>query len=58
MNKELISKLLRASQEIDRTPKSNYIHLSEEFIQKQADEKNISFDEMVKIIENELKPKQ
>ena len=58
MNKELISKLLSASQEIDITPKANYIHLSEEFIQKQSDEKNISFDEMVKIIENELKPKQ
>ena len=58
MNKELVSKLLRTSQEIDRTAKANYIHLSEDFIQKQADEKNISFDEMVKIIENELKPKQ
>ena len=58
MNKELVSKLLRASREIDRTSKANYIHLSEEFIQKKADEKNISFDEMVKIIENELKPKQ
>lgn len=58
MNKELVSKLLRASQEIDRTSKANYIHLSEDFIQKQADEKNISFDEMVKIIKNELKPKK
>ena len=58
MNEELVSKLLKASQEIDRTPKANYIHLSEEFIQKEADEKNISFDEMVNIIKNELKPKQ
>jgi hypothetical protein len=59
MNKEqktLLSKLLKASQEIDRTPKANYINLSEEFIQKQADEKGITLDEMVEIIKNELKP--
>jgi len=58
MNKEqktLLSKLLKASQEIDRTPKANYINLSEEFIQKQADEKGVTFDEMVEIIQNELK---
>ena len=56
--KELVSKLLKASQEIDRTSKANYIHLSEEFIQNKADEEGVTFDEMVKIIENELKPKQ
>ena len=58
MNKEqktLLSKLLKASQEIDRIPKANYINLSEEFIQKQADEKGVTFDEMVEIIQNELK---
>ena len=59
MNKEeqktILSKLLKASQEIDRTPKASYIDLSEEFIQKQADEKGITFDEMIEIIENELK---
>jgi hypothetical protein len=54
--KTLLSKLLKASQEIDRTPKANYVHLSEEFIQKQADEKGITLDEMVEIIKNELKP--
>jgi phosphopentomutase len=62
MNKEkqktLLSKLIKASQEIDRIGKANYIHLSEEFIQKQADEKGVTFDETVEIIENELKPKQ
>jgi len=62
MNKEqqqtLISKLLKASQEIDRTPKANYIHLSEEFIQKKADEKGVTFGGMVEIIEQELKPKK
>ena len=61
MNKEeqqtLISKLLKASQEIDRTSKANYIHLSEEFIQKKANEKGVTFGEMVEIIEQELKPK-
>ena len=56
--KTLLSKLLKASQEIDRIGKANYIHHSEEFIQKQADEKGVTFDEMVEIIENELKPKQ
>jgi hypothetical protein len=61
MNKEqqeLISKLLKLSQEIDKTPKANYIHLSEEYIQSKADENGITFDEMVEIIENELNPKQ
>lgn len=53
--KELVSKLLKASQEIDRTPKANYIHLSEEFIQTKADEEGVTFDEMVKIIETQLK---
>jgi hypothetical protein len=57
MNKEFISKLVKASQEIDRKPNANYIHLSEEFIQSQADEKGVTFDEMVKIIEIELNPK-
>ena len=52
--KELVSKLLKASQEIDRTSKANYIHLSAEFIQSKADEEGVTFDEMVKIIENQL----
>jgi len=54
MNNELISKLVKASQEIDRKPKANYMHLSKEFIQSKADEKGVTFDEMVKIIEIEL----
>jgi hypothetical protein len=57
MSKELLAKLVKASQEIDRKPKANYIHLSKEFIQSQADEKGVTFDEMVKIIESELNPK-
>ena len=56
--KELITKLAKIAQEIDRTSKANYIHLSEKFIQNKADEEGVTFDEMVKIIENELKPKQ
>jgi len=56
--KELVSKLLKASQEIDRTSKANYIHLSEEFIQNKADEEGVTFDEMVKIIENQLEFKK
>ena len=58
MSKELLTKLLKVSQEIDRTPKANYIHLSEEYIQQIADERGISFDDMVMIIEEELKFKK
>ncbi len=58
MSKKVLTKLLRAAQEIDKTPKANYIHLSEEFIQTKADKNGVTFDEMVEIIENELKPKQ
>jgi len=58
IQQELISKLLKVSQEIDKTPKANYIHLSEKYIQSKADENGITFDEMVDIIENELNPKQ
>jgi hypothetical protein len=56
--KQLVEKLIKASNEIqkNRKPKSEYIHLSEEFIQQQADERGISFDDMVKIIEEELNP--
>jgi hypothetical protein len=52
--KELITKLAKIAQEIDRTSKANWIHLSEEFIQTKADEGGVAFDEMVKIIENQL----
>lgn len=58
--KKLASKLLKAANEIHkkRLPKANYIHLSAKFIQERADEEGVTFDEMVKIIEEELKPKQ
>ena len=58
--KKLVSKLLKISNEIQkkRLGQANYIHLSEKFIQEQADEKGVTFHEMVKIIEEELKPKQ
>jgi len=58
MSKELLTKLLKASQKIDRTPKASYIHLSSEFIQSKADENGVTFDEMVKLIEEDLNPKQ
>ena len=50
--KKLVEKLIKASNEIskNRKPSANYIHLSEEFIQKKADERGISFDDMVEII--------
>ena len=58
-NKELVSKLLKASNEIHkkRLGQANYIHLPAKFIQQRADEEGVTFDEMVKIIEEELKPK-
>ena len=61
-DKELVSKLLKAANEIHkkRLGQANYIHLSAKFIQQRADEEGVTFDEMVKIIEEELKfkPKQ
>ena len=56
--KELLTKILKASREIDSAPKANFINLSEEYIQSRADENGVTFDEMIEIIENELKPKQ
>tara|TARA_R110000796_G_scaffold190000_1_gene306750 strand:+ start:606 stop:803 length:198 start_codon:yes stop_codon:yes gene_type:complete len=59
-DKKLASRLLKASNEIHkkRLGQANYIHLHAQFIQQQADEKGVTFDEMVKIIEEEIKPKQ
>ena len=60
MNKEgqkkLVSKLLKVSNEIHkkRLGQANYIHLPAKFIQQRADEEGVTFDEMVKIIEEEL----
>ncbi len=58
--KKLVTKLLKASNEIHkkRLGQANYIHLPAKFIQQRADEERVAFDEMVKIIEEELKPKQ
>jgi hypothetical protein len=53
--KELVSKLLQASETINRTPKADYIHLNESYIQSMADENGVSFDEMVNIIKEELR---
>lgn len=43
--KKLVEQLIKASNEIskNRKPSANYIHLSEEFIQQQAYEREISF---------------
>ena len=59
-DKELVSRLLKSSNEIHkkRLGQANYIHLQAKFIQQRADEEGVTFDEMVKIIEEELKPKQ
>jgi len=56
--KGILTKILKASQEIGRATKGNYTHLSEEYIQSMADENGVTFDEMKEIIENKLKPKQ
>ena len=59
-DKELVSRLLKAANEIHKKglAKANYIHLPAKFIQQRADEEGVTFDEMVKIIEEEPKPKQ
>lgn len=56
--KNLVEKLIKASNEIykNRKPSANYIGLGKDFIQQQADEREISFDDMVKIIIEKLKP--
>lgn len=58
--KKLVEKLIKASNEIskNRKPSANHIHLSEEFIQQQANERKISFDDMVEIIKKELMPNE
>ena len=55
-DKELVSRLLKAANEIHKKglAKANYIHLPAKFIQQRADEEGVTFDEMVKIIEEEL----
>lgn len=56
--KSLVSKLQEASKLIEgsnRQGKASYIQLSEDYIKKLAQEQNVSFDDMVKIIEEELK---
>jgi len=57
---ELNSRLLKAANEIHKKKlgQANYIHLPAKFIQQRADEEGVTFDEMVKIIEEELKPNQ
>jgi hypothetical protein len=57
-DKKLVGKLLKEFNEIHkkRLAKANYIHLPAKFIQQRADEEGVTFDEMVKIIEEELKP--
>lgn len=52
--KELISKLIESSTFIRETSMANYIQFTEKFIQEQAEESNVSFDDMVKIIKKEL----
>lgn len=58
--KKLVEQLTKASNEIskNRKPSANYIHISEEFIQQQVDERKNSFDNMVEIIKNELIPNE
>ena len=60
-DKELVSKLLKVSNEIHKKRLGHELYTSiSKFIQQRADEEGVTFDEMVKIIEEELKfkPKQ
>lgn len=58
-DKKLNGRLLKAANEIHkkRLGQANYIHLPAPFIQQLADEEEVTFDEMAKIIEDNLKPK-
>jgi hypothetical protein len=58
-NKKIVENLILAAQNIEeaRIGKANYIFLSEDFIQEQADKQGISFDAMIEVIENELSGK-
>ena len=58
-NKELIEKLLKVSEKINaesRRGNANYITLPYGYVEKRAQEKGVSFDEMYKIIVEELQP--
>jgi len=58
MNKrKIISKSIEAAQliaESSRTPRASHIHLDSEYIQQLADQENIPFESMVKLIKNKL----
>lgn len=57
-NRQLVSKLLAASKIIEegkRHGKADHIVLSHTYIQKLADDRNISFEEIVDMLKNELK---
>lgn len=55
-NRRLVENLNKIANEIYKTrlSKANYIVLSEEYIQKRADDNDVSFNKMVEIIKNEL----
>jgi len=59
-NRKLVEKLIKLSNEIykNEKPKADHIIIAEYFIQQTADEYDVSFDDMVKIIQEELKPKK
>jgi hypothetical protein len=56
MRRDLATKILMASNSINRAPKANYIHLSEEYIWELANKEEITFEEAVKSIEDLLNP--
>ena len=58
-NKELIDKLLKASEKINAESikgNASYIALPHGYVEKRAQEKGVSFDEMYQIIVEELQP--
>lgn len=58
-NKELIDKLLKASEKINaesRKGNASHITLPYGYVEKRAKEKGVSFDEMYQIIVEELQP--
>ena len=58
-NKELIEKLLKVSEKINvesRRGNASYITLPYGYVEKRAQEKGVSFDEMYEIILKKLQP--
>ena len=58
--KKLVGKIIKKANKIQMrgNPKAKYIHVLKEFVQHEADERGISFDEMAEIFRTVMNPKK